>query len=69
MLHSVEHCTGVALAGALPPEYELATVYAAASTMRTAEPVLARRFVELLGSPASRALRERGGFEFDPPDA
>jgi molybdate transport system substrate-binding protein len=60
---------GVALAGALPPEYELATVYAAASTMRTAEPVLARRFVELLGGPASRALRERGGFEFDPPDA
>jgi len=60
---------GVRLVGALPPEFELATVYAAAPATRAADPMLALRFVELLAGPASRHVREQGGFEFDPPTA
>jgi molybdate transport system substrate-binding protein len=60
---------GVRVVGALPSEFELATVYTAAPALRAADPVLARRFVELLAGPASRHLREQGGFEFDPPCA
>jgi len=60
---------GVQLVGALPAEFELATVYTAAPAMRAADSMLARRFVELLASPASRRVREQGGFEFDAPDA
>ena len=60
---------GVQLVGALPAEFELATAYTAAPAMRAADSMLARRFVELLASPASRRVREQGGFEFDPPPA
>ena len=60
---------GVALAGALPAEFELATVYAAAVATRAADAPLAARLVALLTGAASRGVRERGGFEFDPPAA
>ena len=59
---------GVQLVGALPTEFELATVYTAAPAMHAADSVLARSFVELLASPASRRVREQGGFEFDSPN-
>lgn len=54
---------GVALAGALPPEYELATVYAAAVSARAFEPALARRLVMLLTGPDAAETRRAGGFE------
>jgi molybdate transport system substrate-binding protein len=56
---------GVRLVGALPGEFELATVYSAAPATRATDSMLARRFVELLSGSASRRLREQGGFEFD----
>ena len=54
---------GVRLVGALPAEFELATVYTAAPAMRGTDAALAGRFIELLAGPASRLVREQGGFE------
>ena len=56
---------GIALAGALPAAFELATVYTAAVAARAAQPALAAQLVELLAGPASRSLRADSGFEFD----
>jgi molybdate transport system substrate-binding protein len=47
----------------LPKEFELATVYTAAVAARAASPEQARRLVALLSSTATRALRDRAGFE------
>lgn len=55
---------GVTLVAALPDRFELATVYTAAVSSAAAQPALAERFITLLTGPASRALREAGGFEF-----
>jgi len=55
---------GLTLAGALPGEFELATVYTAAIAARSTQPALAQRFIDLLAGPASRAQRAQGGFEF-----
>jgi len=54
---------GVALVGALPPAFELSTLYSAAVGAHAAEPELARSLLALLTGPASQALREAGGFE------
>jgi molybdate transport system substrate-binding protein len=54
---------GVALVGALPAAFELATVYTGAVSARAAEPALAQRFLALLTGPASQPLRDAGGFE------
>ena len=59
---------GIALVGALPAAFELATVYTAAVAARTSQPVLARQLVELLAGAGSRTLRAEGGFEFDSPE-
>jgi len=56
---------GIALVGALPSKFELATVYSAALAAGSAQADAAQRFVDLLGSPATRVLRAEGGFEFD----
>lgn len=60
----INYTEGIDLVGALPDEFELATVYTAAVSTNAANPELALRFVELLAGPLSRALREQGGFEF-----
>ena len=52
------------LAGALPSEFELATVYTAAVCAQAESAELARRLVALLGGELTRALRARLGFEF-----
>lgn len=59
----IRYTPGIAFAGLLPARFELATVYTAAVAARAADPALARAFVERLAGPASRALREAGGFE------
>lgn len=56
---------GIALVGALPDEFELATVYTAAVAACAAQPGLAQQFIERLAGPATRAMRADGGFEFD----
>jgi len=54
---------GVTLVAALPPEFELATVYTAALSTRAGQPELARRLIAALSGDGSKDLRERGGFE------
>lgn len=56
---------GVALAGALPKAFELATVYSAAVAAQASAADLAQRFVALLAGPQTLDLRTAGGFEFD----
>lgn len=61
----INYTPGVQLVGALPAEFELATVYTAAMAKRAAAPELARRFIGCLTDAASRPLRIAGGFELD----
>ncbi|MEP7056922.1 MAG: substrate-binding domain-containing protein [Caldimonas sp.] len=61
----IKYTAGVDLAGALPREFELATVYAAAMARRASEPALAARFVALLSGAETRTLRIDGGFELE----
>ena len=60
----IKSTAGVTLVGALPTEFELATVYTAAVCSGAAQAETARRFVALLGADASRALRQNAGYEF-----
>lgn len=53
---------GVALAGRLPHEFELATTYACAVAARAQSPELAAQLAERLCSRASIAVREQLGF-------
>jgi molybdate transport system substrate-binding protein len=55
----------VNLVGALPREFELATVYTAGVSAAAAEPAVARRFVTLLADASTLAARTRAGFEFE----
>jgi molybdate transport system substrate-binding protein len=59
----IRFTAGVALVGALPPEFELATVYSVAATAAARNPRLARQFAEMISAPSRRALREDHGFE------
>jgi molybdate transport system substrate-binding protein len=58
----INYTPGVQLVGALPPAFELATVYTAAVATHAADPALAARFVALLSGAESQALRRDGGF-------
>lgn len=59
----IRNTEGVALVGPLPLEFELATVYSAAVHVDARDPVIARRFVEMLSGVASQPLRRDCGFE------
>lgn len=54
---------GVAVVGALPGEFELATMYSVAIASRAQQPETATRFADLLAGEATRELRRRCGFE------
>lgn len=54
---------GVQLVGALPKEFELATVYAAAIASRAEQPQAARLLIDMLAAPDTAPLRRAGGFE------
>lgn len=57
------YSNGVDLVGALPQQFELATVYTAAVSTAAAQPELASQFVERLTGTVSRQLRADGGIE------
>jgi molybdate transport system substrate-binding protein len=59
----INNTPGVVLAGLLPREFELATVYSVGLCARAANPEAARRFIALLAGEASRTLRVKAGFE------
>jgi molybdate transport system substrate-binding protein len=58
----IRYTSGVQLAGLLPAEFELATLYAAGVCRNAAQPALAREFAAILASPESIELRRSGGF-------
>lgn len=59
----INNTPGVVLAGLLPREFELATVYSVGVCAAAASPDAARRFAALLTGEPSRALRTKAGFE------
>ncbi len=59
----IKYTPGVTLAGALPVEFELATLYSAAMLRDTRLPALARSFIDELAGPGSSRLRRDGGFD------
>jgi molybdate transport system substrate-binding protein len=59
----INYTPGVTLVGPLPPDFELATVYAVAVRAGARQPDLARRFALLLTGAGSREVRLQGGFE------
>lgn len=54
---------GVQLAGVLPREFELATIYTAAVCTGAAEPEAAAAFIRLIAGDDAKPVREAGGFE------
>jgi molybdate transport system substrate-binding protein len=61
----INYTVGVQLAGPLPREFELATVYSAAVAMQATERALAACFIAELTGVGSVALRRAGGFEIE----
>jgi molybdate transport system substrate-binding protein len=61
----INNTPGVVLAGLLPREFELATVYCVGVCSRAASPDAARRFAALLTGESTRALRTKAGFELN----
>ena len=61
----INYTPGVRLAGLLPSQFALATLYSAAVCADSAGGALAQDFVSLLSGPESRSLRTRGGFIID----
>jgi molybdate transport system substrate-binding protein len=59
----IRYTAGVVLVGALPPGFELSTIYSAAIGASARERDLAAEFVRRLTATAARALREGAGFE------
>jgi molybdate transport system substrate-binding protein len=59
----INYTDGVALVGALPSGFDLATLYVAAVCTQARDRALARRFVQWLGGAQTREIRARGGFE------
>lgn len=54
---------GVRLVGALPPEFELATVYTAAVCRAAQAPAAAADLIRLLAGPEAATVRQAGGFD------
>jgi len=59
----IRNTPGVALAGPLPKEFELATVYTAGVCARATLPEQAKHLAGLLSGEAARGAREQAGFE------
>ena len=59
----INNTEGVDLVAALPARFELVTVYTAAISTSAVQPALAAQFMAQLCGPASRVLRDHGGFE------
>jgi molybdate transport system substrate-binding protein len=59
----IRYTPGLALVGALPAPFALATVYSAAVADTARDAAGARRFIELLAGASSADLRRAGGFD------
>lgn len=56
---------GVKLAGPLPGEFQVKTVYSAGLASRAAQPAIARDFIARLVAPAAKPLLAAAGYELD----
>jgi len=63
----VVNIEGLSLAGALPDDIQLTTVYGAGVTAASAAPEAGSAFIAFMGDPAHRPIWDHGGF--DPPAA
>ena len=54
---------GLTLAGPLPPDIQLTTIYGAAVTTARAVPEAGEAFIVFMRDPANRAVWDRGGFD------
>ena len=61
----IRYTGGLALVGALPVPFDLATVYSAAVARAARSDDTARRFIALISGAGSEALRVAGGFDAD----
>jgi molybdate transport system substrate-binding protein len=59
----IRYTPGIVLVGALPAEFELATVYSVGACAAARSPALARQFAQVIAAPENRAVREGAGFE------
>ena len=59
----IRYTPGLALVGALPAPFALATVYSAAVAEATRDREGARRFIDLLAGTAGASARRAGGFD------
>ena len=59
----IRYTPGLALVGALPAPFALATVYSAAVAEATRHREGARRFIDLLAGTAGASARRAGGFD------
>ena len=59
----IRYTPGLALVGALPPPFALATVYSAAVAAGARDDEGARRFIDLVAGASSADLRRAGGFD------
>ncbi len=59
----IKYTPGLALVGALPPEFGLSTVYSAAVSAKAIHPQAAHLLVDLLTGGSTQILREQSGFE------
>lgn len=59
----INFAEGVRLVGALPREFELATIYSVGVWAEAKQPDVALRFVQLLSGSLSRSIRQEAGFE------
>ncbi|HEX9390120.1 MAG TPA: substrate-binding domain-containing protein [Usitatibacteraceae bacterium] len=60
----INNTPGAVLAGVLPQEFELATVYSVGVCADAASMAVARRFADMLTNEASIVLRTKHGYEF-----
>ncbi len=59
----IRHTPGVKLAGPLPAQFQLATVYTGAVCAGAQQPQAAQRFLDMLSAPGSAELRQKAGFD------
>lgn len=59
----IKYTEGVDLVGVLPPEFELATVYALGISTQAQQPQIAQALSDALTDTSTEALRLAGGFE------
>ena len=62
-ISEIKYAEGVTLAGALPQEFELATIYSIGVCASAQQPELALQFAQMLRGSSAQGVRQAAGFE------